>query len=109
MNRSRALYARKLAAAFPDDPAFGRHLSRDRLAPRFLPQMIGVYRNALRDGDVRRVREACDDLAFISRLHRPRVRGLMTLLLPLMRARRVSRPLLPVALALRPCIRWLLR
>ena len=109
MNRSRALYARKLAAAFPDDPDFGRYPTRDRLAPRFLPQMIGVYCNTLRAGHAERIREACDDIAFISRLHRPKVRRLMTLLLPLMRAHRLSRPLLPVAVALRPGIRRLLR
>jgi glycosyltransferase involved in cell wall biosynthesis len=109
MNRSRAIYARKLTSEFPDDPAFGRYFTRDRLAPRFLPQMIAVYRDALRQGNAGRIREACDDLAFIARLHRPKVRGLVKLLLPLLRAHRIARPLLPVAQALRPGIRRVLR
>ena len=72
MARSRSIYARKLIGLYPDDPAAGRHFTRDLLAPRFYPQMAEKYKKALADGkDQLAIQAARDDLLFLASVMPP--------------------------------------
>ena len=110
MSESRAIYFRKLLQSFPDEPQRRRYFARDCLAPRFFPKLAADYLAALREQKTEEVRVTYDNLKFVSKLHRPRVRLAMSVVLPLLRfpivARRLMLPLLPV---LRPFARWALR
>lgn len=66
MARSRMIYARKLLAEFPDDPARSMHYARDLLAPRFYPQVVAECRKALRVGDPAAIAESLQDRDFIA-------------------------------------------
>jgi glycosyltransferase involved in cell wall biosynthesis len=109
MSVSRMAYFRKLLAAFPDEPDRDRYCARQHLAPRFFPWMMGDYMRALRRRDQPGVGAALENVEFVLRRHNARVRVIMALLLPVMRKPYLARPLLPVATALRPVIRRLLR
>ncbi|MBN8904322.1 MAG: glycosyltransferase family 2 protein, partial [Rhodospirillales bacterium] len=95
MARSRMVYVRKLLAAFPDQPDREFYYSRDAIAPRFLPWMVREYRMALRQGDPVQVQRAFDDLWFLAQYHRPRVRGMVKLLAPVLRRPALARALAP--------------
>jgi GT2 family glycosyltransferase len=109
MALSRMVYLRKLLAEYPDYPERGVFYTRDNLAPRFFPWLVREYMMALGRNDAAAVRSALDDLRFLTRRHKLRVRAIMRLLFPLMRSRMLARPLLPIAAELQPLIRWLLR
>jgi glycosyltransferase involved in cell wall biosynthesis len=106
---SRMVYLRKLLAEYPDHPERGVFYTRDNLAPRFFPWLVREYMLALERNDAAAVRSALDDLRFLIRRHKLKVRTVMGLLLPLMQSRALARPLLPVATELQPLVRWLLR
>jgi glycosyltransferase involved in cell wall biosynthesis len=106
---SRMVYLRKLLTEYPDCPERGVFYTRDNLAPRFFPWLVREYMLALERNDAAAVRAALDNLRFLIRRHKLKVRAVMGLLLPLMRSRALARPLLPVATELQPLIRWLLR
>ena len=109
MARSRMIYFRKLVDMCPDDPARERFLARDFLAPRFFPWLMREYTNALRRGDRGAIRQACDDLAFAASVHKPKVRRMMRMLLPVMRMQSVAAGAMPLVAAARPMIRRFLR
>ncbi|HUB16974.1 MAG TPA: glycosyltransferase [Acetobacteraceae bacterium] len=110
MSESRVIYFRKLLDNFPDEPQRRRYVARDCLAPRFFPKLAADYLAALREHENDGVRTTFRHLKFVSGLHRPRIRFIMTLALPFLRsplvARAVVLPLLPL---LRPLARWALR
>jgi len=110
MSESRATYFRKLLASFPDEPQRRRYFARDCLAPRFFPKLASDYLAALRDRENDGVAATFSNLKFVSSLHKPRVRIVMSLVLPFLRYPIVARVLvLPVLPVLRPIIRWALR
>lgn len=103
MRRSCSIYTRKLLANYVDDPKRGLFFHRDLLLPRFYRTAVLEYRDALASGDVQRVREAHEELAFlVERI--PSKRRFMGPLLNLARspraaqwafaARRLARPIL---------------
>jgi glycosyltransferase involved in cell wall biosynthesis len=110
MSESRAIYFRKLLANYPDEPLRRRYFARDCLAPRFFPKLASDYLVAVRAREKEGVRVTFRNLKFVASLHQPRVRIVMSLILPFLRspfiARWVVLPLLP---ALRPIARWALR
>jgi glycosyltransferase involved in cell wall biosynthesis len=108
MARSRAIYAKKLIDTFPDNPERSRYVRRDLLAPRFLPQMIGDYRKALRYGSRQQIRAALDNLRFISRYLRLRARILFAILLPLLRFQPLAKALFAARGVAQPAVRWAL-
>jgi glycosyltransferase involved in cell wall biosynthesis len=108
MARSRIIYAKKLIDAFPDDPERSRYVRRDLLGPRFLPQMIGEYRKALRYGSRDQIRSALDNLRFISRYHRLRIRMFFAILLPLLRFQPLAKALFAARGVAQPAVRWAL-
>jgi len=65
MARSRMVFARKLLAAYPDDPLFNRYYRRDMIAPRFLPQAIAEARRALRRGAPEEAEAFLDDVRLL--------------------------------------------
>ena len=65
MDRSRRVYARKLLAEYPDDPARQLFYTRDILIPRFYPQIIGECRKAILRGDDAMLALVREDLAFL--------------------------------------------
>ena len=66
MGKSRAVYARKLLAAYPDDPARSMYYTSDLLLPRFYRPIAAECRKALRANDADAFRAARADLDFIS-------------------------------------------
>jgi glycosyltransferase involved in cell wall biosynthesis len=109
MSRSRAIYFHKLLQSFPDEPQRSRYFARDCLAPRFFPELVADYFAALRDREDDGVRATFRNLQQVSRLHRPRVRLFMSLVLPLLASPMVARRLLPLLPMLRPMARRALR
>jgi glycosyltransferase involved in cell wall biosynthesis len=65
MIKSRMLYARKLLRAFPDEPFLSRFYARDLIAPRFLHQVVGAARVALRIGDLETIKTHLQDIALL--------------------------------------------
>ncbi len=109
MARSRMIYFRKLVEMCPDDPMRNRFLARDFLAPRFFPWLVREYTNAVSNGDRAGIQIACDDLAYAASVHKPRVRRVMRLILPVMRMSGLAAACLPLIHAARPLMRRLLR
>jgi glycosyltransferase involved in cell wall biosynthesis len=89
MAKSRMIYARKLLAAFPDDPEKNLFYARDLIAPRFYPQMVAECREALRSGDRDGIEVSCNNLrvigGFLSSQSRARADAgwLITAIIPL--------------------------
>jgi hypothetical protein len=108
MSRSRMIYAKKLLDEFPDDPDRVRYVRRDLLAPRFFAQMVGEYRKALRRGDSDQIRPALDNLLFISKYLRFRLRIIVTLVAPLLRYWPLAKVLFAAGGVARPVARWVL-
>ena len=65
MRRSCSIFTRKLLADYADDPKRALFFQRDLLLPRFYRTAVLEYRDALASGDVERMREAHDELAFL--------------------------------------------
>lgn len=108
MGRSRVYYFRKLVTAFPDQKERELFFSRDLIAPRFLPWILRDYTRALRERDVRKISITLDYLEIVGKYHRPRVRFLISLLMPFMRSPILMRPFLSVEHIIRPALRRLL-
>ena len=106
---SRMVYMRKLVGLFPNDPARELFYVRDLIAPRFLPWLVREYRLALQGGHGGRIRTACNDLGYASRLSRLPVRMVVAMLLPVLRLHWLARRLLPMQNMLRPMARRILR
>ncbi len=92
MQGSRAAYARKLIARFPDDPGVGRFYVRDYIAPRFFPLVATEMRKAVLEGTRGEQADALDNLALVIG-HMPGRRGLLlrTFLLPALRVPALAR------------------
>ncbi len=67
MARSRMIYARKLFDSYPDQPEMYRYLTRDTIAPRFLPEMIQCYLQESRAGRWETAEWALAECEFLSR------------------------------------------
>lgn len=110
MARSRATYARKLLATYPDDIRRGRFYARRMIAPRFFLLMVLEYCRALRSGQPELVREASDHLLILAPHLGPRRTLVLWLLLsPVMRNRLITKTAISIASALRPSLGWGLR
>jgi glycosyltransferase involved in cell wall biosynthesis len=104
MRRSCSIFTRKLLTNYADDPKRGLFFQRDLLVPRFYRTAVLEYRDALVSGDMIRIREAHDELAFlVDRI--PSKRLLMGPLLSIARSQRAAR----LAFAARRLARPLLR
>lgn len=83
MRQSRAIYARKLLANFPDDLSRNRYYTRDLIVPRFGRQAIAEYLLSLQGQDQAHRTEARAELAFwmpmMSRADRMVARGCLRL------------------------------
>ena len=69
MRQSRAIYLKKWWDAYPDDVLQNRSVRRDSLLPRFYPELVNDYMQALLDdntSDINRTRE--DLLFFVNRM-----------------------------------------
>ena len=71
MGVSRAAYARKLIAQFPDDPDMTRFYIRDLIAPRFFRSTAVELRKAVKTGTTSEQSEAYRNLRYIT-AHLPR-------------------------------------
>jgi hypothetical protein len=109
MAQSRMKYIEKLRREFPDNYQRGRIISRDCLVPRFFPLALSDYRLALRSGSPAQVRQAANQLGFMARLHRPTVRVLISMVMPLLRTPMLGRWTLSMVLAMRPLALRVLR
>ena len=110
MARSRAKYARKLLAAYPDDVRRGRFTVRKMIVPRFFIQMVVEYFKALRSGQPELIDEAAQHLRVLApHLGVRRTVLLWALLSPVMRNRLVVKIAVAVGSAVRPSLRWDLR
>ena len=106
MARSRAVYARKLLATYPDEPEQRRYYRRDLIVPRFFPQMVAEYMKSLRSGDMARVRGAVRDFAALA----PYPRWLLSLAVTLLASPLVANPVgARVVTALAPLARPVVR
>jgi glycosyltransferase involved in cell wall biosynthesis len=70
-SESRMLYARKLAAAFPDEPRHGRFYTSDFIIPRFLAETVAQLRVALRSHDQAIIDALVSDITSLKRLVSP--------------------------------------
>lgn len=68
---SRMIYARKLIAAYPDEPARDLYYARDLIAPRFVAQAVAGARKALLSGDQALIERSLESLRFLDRCLRP--------------------------------------
>jgi glycosyltransferase involved in cell wall biosynthesis len=102
---SRRTYISKLLAQFPDDHTRGRIISRDCLATRFLPLLLRDYRQAVKSGSDAEIRQAADDLAFISQLHGGRARFAIGSVMPVLKTPLLSRLAAPMIFGLGSLVR----
>jgi glycosyltransferase involved in cell wall biosynthesis len=105
MARSRMVFARKLLAAYPDDPAQGRPYSSTMIAPRFARILGGAHWRAVLARDDALAAQLMADLDFIVR-RLPRIRRTAVgAVLPLLRRPGLARALYST----RPTLRVLAR
>ena len=109
MAESRMAYLHKLMRQFPDVPRLQRFYTRDLLAPRFFPMLVHEYTRALQERRMTDALVAADNLLFVARRHRLKVRLMLGGLGPLMRHPELAWRLLPVVDSLRPVLRRALR
>ncbi len=106
---SRMVYVRKLLAEFPNDMHRGNNYTQDLIVPRFFPWLVREYNMALRSGDPEAIRAALADMRFLMPLHRPRIRMVLRLLMPVLEMPGLARVLSPMVSMARPALRRLLR
>jgi GT2 family glycosyltransferase len=107
MGVSRAAYARKLIARFPDDPEMTRYYIRDLIAPRFFHSTAAELRKASRTGSKSEQKEAYRNLWYItSHLARTTRFPLQMLVLPPLRIPFLRRFLMRYRTPLRFMLRW---
>jgi glycosyltransferase involved in cell wall biosynthesis len=106
---SRMIYIRKLLAAFPDDAHRGSNYTQDLIVPRFFPWLVREYTMALRSGQVDAIETALADMRFLIPMHRPRIRLVLRLLMPILSLPAFARVLSPLLTVARPALRRLLR
>lgn len=90
MARSRMLYAGKLLRTFPNEPSFSRFYASDLIAPRFLRQVVGATRTALREGNQKVIDTCLEDISLLEthikrtlKFHPVRQELLITAVIPL--------------------------
>ena len=59
------IYARKLLAAFPDEPDRSQFYTSQMIVPRFLQAAVTATRLAMRAGNEVEVSQCLDDIAFL--------------------------------------------
>ena len=65
MRQSRAIYLRKWWDAYPDDVLQNRSVRRDSLLPRFYPELVNDFMQALLDDNASDIDRTREDLLFI--------------------------------------------
>jgi len=106
---SRMVYVRKLLAEFPNDTHRGNNYTQDLIVPRFFPWLVREYNMALRSGQPEAIQAALADMRFLMPMHRPRIRLVLRLLMPVLEIPGLARVLSPLVSAARPALRRLLR
>jgi len=106
---SRMIYVRKLLAEYPNDTHRGMNYARDLIVPRFFPWLVREYNMALAAGDSVAIHKALDDMRFLLPLHRPRIRLMMKLLMPILATPALARTLAPLVAMARPALRRMMR
>lgn len=106
---SRMVYVRKLLAEYPNDTHRGNHYTQDLIVPRFFPWLVREYNLALRSGQPDAVKAALADMRFLMPLHRPRIRLVLRMLMPILAVPGLARLLVPLVTVTRPALRRLLR
>ena len=94
MAKSRRIYAEKLLAQFPDNRRLAQYHSSAVIAPRFFTAMLAEYRKAVSFGSRDEAKMALNDVTFITRHLRLRLRLIVTPVLPFLRVRPVARVVL---------------
>jgi glycosyltransferase involved in cell wall biosynthesis len=92
MRQSRDIYARKLMAAFPDNPARNLYITRDLIGPRFARLNYSDLLHGLATHDIARVDGALSSLRPFSKWLRQRQRIVVMLASILLRARLLRLP-----------------
>jgi glycosyltransferase involved in cell wall biosynthesis len=106
MRRSCSIFTRKLLASYADDPKRALFFHRDLLLPRFYRTAVLEYRDAVASGDLERMREAHDELAFlVDRI--PSKKRFMGPLLTIARSQRAVQMAFAVRRLARPILRRL--
>lgn len=109
MSVSRMIYVRKLLAEFPNDPDRGNNYTQDLIVPRFFPWLVREYNIALRSGQPEAIESALADMRFLMPYHRPRIRLVLRLLMPILALPGLARMLAPVVSVTKPALRRILR
>jgi hypothetical protein len=91
MGRSRMIYLRKLIEMFPPGDFRNLNYVRELIAPRFCPWLLLEYRSALASGDHAALKEAIEDLEFLSTFLPRQARIAFRAMLPMMAWRPTSR------------------
>lgn len=94
MAKSRRIYAEKLLAQFPDNRRLAQFHSTVVIAPRFFVSMLAEYRKALSFGSREETSMALNDVSFIARHLRLRLRLIVLPVLPFLRIRPIARVVL---------------
>ena len=103
------VYVRKLLADFPDDAHRNNNYTQDLIVPRFFPWLVREYNMALRSGHPEAIEAALADMRFLMPMHRPRIRLVLRLLMPILELHGQARLLAPMVNVARPTLRRLLR
>jgi hypothetical protein len=100
------IYARKLFALFPDEPAMHHYYSSDLLVPRFFLTALRRYKSALEGRNNEQVVLAQNDVEFIINHMRPSVARIrLSIILKLLRSPTIAR----CAFDMRSPFRWAMR
>ena len=106
---SRMVYVRKLLAEYPNDTHRGANYTQDLIVPRFFPWLVREYTLALRSGQRDAIDAALRDMQFLMPMHRPRIRLVLRLLMPILALPVLARLMVPLVSVARPTLRRLLR
>src|SRR5208282_2284920 len=107
MGVSRAAYARKLIAQFPDDPDMTRYYVRDLIAPRFFRSTASELHKAVKTVTQREHTEAFRNLRYITRHLPKRTRiPLQLFVLPFLRVPILGRLIMRYRASLKSMLRW---
>jgi glycosyltransferase involved in cell wall biosynthesis len=105
MRKSRAIFARKLLAEYPDDPQRDRYTQSDLISPRFYMHALAEYRNALMSGDAPLVAETREELLFWATKMPSRRSRMMGRILSKIDSPKIAKQMYRARHSLRPLVR----